>query len=182
MRKHRLLLLLILLIGTLTFLAGCGAESTDLDRAGQGDRPTATEIHDIKAAQAANQILLGEGVSARGHRLYFKDVPLSVREQDLAQCLPDKELLYLMVKYDAYGDIQAIRDRMDLTMDENNPDTMLAMNRFLLEDVRAQVEAAWRDHPSLWQRIRGKERTAADFQAYLEKRQDKDKTHLYLLR
>lgn len=182
MRPSKHLGVLALLLLAMALLAGCGAPTTALDSAGHGDAPAAVHTRAVEAAQAANQIMLGEGISARGHRLYFKGVPLSVREKELAQCLPDKELLYLMQRYKAYGDKQALHDALDLSVDENEPEAIIATNRLLQKEVRDKVRAEWRAHPTPWQRLRGVERSDDDFQAYLEKCRDKNKTHLYLLR
>lgn len=170
-------------------VTGCGRETGALDQAGKGEAPALGDRAAVDASVSANRLLTGEGISKRGNKVYLRGVPLSVRENELARALPNKEVLRLALEYDVLpteDDVEKGLGGLGVPADEENAAMhsarILAENRLLCALVEENAFEAWRTEVNLVDRIRKKSRTQDDWQAYIEKLEDKNKTELILQR
>lgn len=178
-------LLILLSFCMMILLAGCGKETSVLDQAGFIPSPAIENKTILEAYESANQLLFGEGVVQSGRDIYFRGVPLSVREEELASVLPNKEVLYLAKKYKAFPSKEELSERlggMDLQQQHAYDVNVVMINRYLIGMLNEKVEAAWCADLNPWERIRHQERHGKDYQEYLEKLKHKDKIRLHLQR
>lgn len=184
MKKLAVIGLLLMMVLSLT---ACGDEEKGpLAAAGSGAPLQAGDKVDAEAAYEGNRLMTGEGVAIRGHKVYLDDVPLAVREKDLARALPDKELLRLAAKYQAFPTEEDLKGGLSpLAQDADgiaDAAQVISLNGQLKDLLADKVETAWRADRGILAKIRQKDRSTADWEAFLAKQDDKDKTDLILRR
>ncbi len=187
MKTVKKMVALMLALVMLLSVTGCGREATALDQAGKGDAPALSDVAAVEACEAANRLLTGDGISKRGKQVYLRGVPLSVRESELARALPNKEVLRLALKYDVLPTREEAQKRLSglgAPAGEKNAALDSAMvvaeNKVLCELVEQNVFEVWRKKVNPIARIRKQTRTKDDWQAYIAKLDNKNKTELVL--
>lgn len=183
---RQLILVTLLAVTALAFTA-CDKEADGpLAKAGSGEPLQVGDRVDTEAALEANRLMTGDGLTQRGHKVFLDGVPLSVREKDLARALPDKTYLRLAAKYDAFPSETDLKETLgilpDKAGDADVAAAVISANGQLKSLLEDKVKDAWLANDTLVGQVIGRNRSEGDWEAFIEKERDKDKTELILRR
>lgn len=183
---RQLILVTLLAVTALAFTA-CDKEADGpLAKAGSGEPLQVGDRVDTEAALEANRLMTGDGLTRRGHKVFLDGVPLSVREKDLARALPDKAYLRLAAKYDAFPSEADLKETLgilpDKAGDADVAAAVISANGQLKSLLEDKVKEAWLANDTLVGQVIGRNRSEGDWEAFIEKERDKDKTELILRR